>query len=51
MTFLGCGLQEKEFEITLGDFWDTLMFLWKGLLTCALLEVQNLPSAPSRLLQ
>lgn len=56
MTLFGCGLQEKELEITLDDLELPLGYTYLPLegtadLSSALLEVQNLPPAASRLLQ
>lgn len=56
MVLFGCGLQEKELEITLGDLGLPLGSTDVPLegtadLALALLEVQNASPAPSRLLQ
>lgn len=56
MALFGCEFQEKEFEITLGDLGLPLGYTDVPLegtadLSPALLEVQNVCSAPSRLLQ
>lgn len=56
MALFGCGFQEKELEITLGDLGLPLGYTDVPLegtadLSPALLEVQNVSSAPSGLLQ
>lgn len=55
MTLFGCGLQDEGLEITLGDLGLPLGYTDVPLegttdLSPALLEVQNVPPAPSRLL-